>query len=416
VLRKSRLVSRSQAEARDQRLKVERQTEPDAQKPLADVHKARHKEFKRFVTDNVEPFAEQWDRDQRIPDSAISKLAQSGFLGCSLPPDYDGQGWDVVTFGLLNEAFGRGSSALTGVLTVQAMVSMALLKWGTTEQKRKWLPPVARGEMVTAFALTEPGAGSDLQSLATELTRNSDDFILNGTKRWISCAQFAAIFLVFGKLEQRPVACLVPRDTPGIRVEPITDLMGFRAAGLAQLHFENVEVPAANLVGKPGFALSHVAPVGLHYGRISTACSALALLRGCFEESIAHAAKRKIGNKTVGEMGMIRSLIARMGTDLEAARLLCHGACRAEDEHSPEAFEKTFMAKYFTSRAAVRAASDAVQIRGASGCHAASPTSRFYRDAKIMEIIEGTTQIHEDILGKIFVDQAGRFGKCRGEA
>jgi alkylation response protein AidB-like acyl-CoA dehydrogenase len=187
--------------------------------------------------------------------------------------------------------------------------------------------------------------------------------------------------------------------------------MGFRAAGLAQLHFENVKVPAANLVGKPGFALSHVAPVGLHYGRISTACSALGLLRGCFEESIAHAARRKIGDKTVGEMGMIRSLIARMGTDLEAARLLCHDACHSEDEHLPEVFEKSFMAKYFTSRAAVSAASDAVQIRGASGCHGSSPTSRFYRDAKIMEIIEGTTQIHEDVLGKMFVDQAGRLGK-----
>ena len=138
---------------------------------------------------------------------------------------------------------------------------------------------------------------------------------------------------------------------------------------------------------------------------------ALGLLRGCFEESIAYAATRKIGDNTVGDIGMIRSLIARMGTDLEAGSFLCHSACRAEDDHLPEAFEKTLMAKYFTSRAAVRAASDAVQIRGASGCHGSSPVSRYYRDAKIMEIIEGTTQIHEDILGKMFVDQAGRLGK-----
>ena len=133
------------------------------------------------------------------------------------------------------------------------------------------------------------------------------------------------------------MACVVPRDTPGLHVEPISDLMGFRAAGLAEVHFHDVEVPSANVVGKPGFALSHVAPVGLHYGRISTACSALGLLRGCFEESIAHATARKVGDKTVGEMGMIRSLIARMGADLEAGSLLCHNACRAEDEpcHSP---------------------------------------------------------------------------------
>lgn len=383
------------------------------QQLLTDSQKGKREEFKAFVTLNVDPFAEQWDRDQRIPDSVISRLAECGYLGCNLPPEYGGGGWDTVTFGLLNEAFGKGFSALTGVLTVQAMVSMALLKWGTAEQKSKWLPSLAKGEMVGAFALTEPGAGSAIRSLVTEFTQSSEGhpLILNGTKKWISCAQFAAVFLVFGTLGRRSVACLVPRETPGVRVEPMFDLMGFRAAGLAQLHFQDVVVPSANLIGKPGFALSHVAPVGLHYGRISTACSALGLLRGCFEESIAYAATRKIGDKIVGDMGMIRSLIARMGTDLEAGSSLCHNACRAEDEHLPEVFEKTLMAKYFTSRAAVRAASDAVQIRGALGCHGSSPVSRYYRDAKVMEIIEGTTQIHEEILGKIFVGQAGRFGK-----
>src|SRR2546421_7007057 len=377
---------------------------------LTDEQKAKHAEFKNLVSLNVQPFANELDREQRIPDSAISMLAKSGCLGCSLPKRYGGQGWDIVTFGLLNEAFGRGSSALTGVLTVQAMTSMALLKWGTVEQKRTWLPPLARGEIIGAFALTEPGGGSDLQSLATRFTESSTGFVLKGTKKWISCAQFAAVFLVFGTDGERSVACVVPRKTPGLHVEPISDLMGFRAAGLAELHFEDVEVPAANVVGRPGFALSHVAPVGLHYGRISTACSALRLLRGCLEESIAHAALRKIGDKNVGDIGMIRSLIARMGTELEAASLLCHTACRAEDDHRPEAFEKTLMAKYFTSRAVARAASDAVQIQGAAGCHGSSAVSRYYRDAKIMEIIEGTTQIHEDILGKIFVDQAGRCG------
>jgi alkylation response protein AidB-like acyl-CoA dehydrogenase len=185
-------------------------------------------------------------------------------------------------------------------------------------------------------------------------------------------------------------------------------MMGFRAAGLAELHFHDVKVSSANLIGKPGFALSHVAPVGLQYGRISTAWSALGLLRGCFEESIAYAATRKIGHNTVGDIGMIRSLIARMGTDLEAGSLLCHSACRSEDDHQAGAFEKTLIAKYFTSTAAVKAASDAVQIMGALGCHGSSSVSRYYRDAKIMEIIEGTTQIHEHILGGLFVAQAGK--------
>jgi len=335
-------------------------------------------------------------------------LAKEGYLGCSLPDECGGMGWDVVTFGLLNEAFGKGSSALTGFLTVQAMMSMALLKWGTPAQKRRWLPPLATGEIMGAFALTEPNAGSDTKSLATELIPKGDHYLLNGRKKWISCAQQAAVFLVFGKLEQQSVACLVPSESSGLRVEPIVDLMGFRAAGLGEIHFNNVEVSPDDFVGRRGFALSHVAPVGLQYGRISTACSGLGLLRGCLEESVEYAARRKIGNRTVGEIGMIQSLIARMSTDLEAGNLLCHYACKMQDQNLPEAFEKALKAKYFTSRAAVSAASNAVQIRGASGCHGSSAVSRYYRDAKIMEIIEGTTQIHEALLGKMLIDQAPR--------
>jgi alkylation response protein AidB-like acyl-CoA dehydrogenase len=375
---------------------------------LTQQHKAKYAEFKDFVAKSVQPDAEAWDHDQALPQSIINEVAKAGYLGCSLPTDFGGQGWDVVTFGLLNEACGRGSSSLTSVFTVQAMVSMALLKWGTAEQRTRWLPPLAKGDLLAAFALTEPNAGSALQSLATEFRKDSASsaLILDGTKQWITCGQLAGVFLVFGKLEQRSLACLVPRDAPGLRIEPIAGMMGFRAAGLARLVFDQVKVQPANVIGKAGFALSHVAPVGLQYGRISTACSALGLLRGCFEESIAYAAERRIADGSLGELGMVRSLIAGMGTDLEAGRLLCQDACRVESEHDPKAFEKVLIAKYFASRAAVQAAANAVQIRGASGCHASSAVSRYYRDSKIMEIIEGTTQIHEDLLGKIFVGQA----------
>jgi alkylation response protein AidB-like acyl-CoA dehydrogenase len=375
---------------------------------LPEDQEARHRAFKEFVSLNVEPFAEAWDREEQIPPQVISLLGEAGHLGVTVPRDYGGQGWNTVTFGWLNEAVGRGSSALTDVITCQAMVSMALLKWGTPDQKARWLPSLAKGETIGAFALTEPGAGSDTQALVTEYapTSNGGELSLNGHKKWISCAQFADIFLVFGVLGQRSVAGLVSRGSPGFSIEPIRGLLGFRAAGLAELHFENVRVPATNIVGKPGFGLSHVAAVGLHYGRISTACSGAGLVRGCLEESVSYAATRAIGAQTVGDLGMIRSLITRMGADSEAARLLCVSACQAEDDGRPEAFEKALTAKYFASRAAVRAASDAVQIRGASGCHSSSPVSRFYRDAKILEIIEGTTQIHEQLLGKILVDRA----------
>lgn len=369
---------------------------------------ARAAEFDGFAATQVKPFAAAWDRAEKIPQATLAALAQAGYLGASLPQEYGGMGWDIVTFGLLNQALGKASPSLTNVLTVQAMVSMALLKWGSVAQKQKWLPQLARGEIIGAFALTEPGAGSATQFLATELTQSvsGNGLILNGCKQWISCGQFAGLFLVIGKLGTYPTACLVPATAPGLEIEPIGGLMGFRAAGLAKLTFNRVTVPAGDVLGKPGFGLSHVAPVGLQYGRISTACSALGMLRGCFEESIAYAAQRKLGEKTLGHVGAIRALIANMGADFEAAGLLCYNACRAEQEHGPEAFEKVLLAKYFTSRAAVRAANDAVQIHGAAGCHESTAVAGYYRDAKITEIIEGTTQIHEELLGEIFVGQA----------
>jgi alkylation response protein AidB-like acyl-CoA dehydrogenase len=383
---------------------------------------AKYEEFQQFAAAKIERFAGEWDRAQQIPNEALSWLGRAGYLGACIPVEYGGQGWDTVTFGLLNEALGRCDSAITGIVTVQSMIATPLVKWGTSEQREQWLPPLARGQIIGAFALTEPEVGSDIQSLATVYrpSDREDVLILNGEKKWITCGQFADVFLVFGKLNQKPLACLVPRNSCGLEIEPIRDLMGFRAAGLARLHFNDVPVPAANVVGKPGFALSHVAPIGLQYGRISTACSALGLLRGCFEESTAHAASRRIAERRVGDLGMIQSLIAKMGSNLEAAGLLCWSACRAEDDGLPESFTRTFIAKYFTSRAAVQAAADAVQIKGASGCHESSPVARYYRSAKIMEIIEGTTQVHELVLGKTFVADAVRrqhlrHRKCEGE-
>ena len=383
---------------------------------LSEAQQARYATFKEYVSSKVEPFADDWEREQALPREALAQLAGSGYLGATLPAEYGGQGWDVVSFGLLNEAFGRGSPSLTSVLTVQSMAAMAIVRWGTREQKSHWLPRLAAGELIAAFALTEPGAGSSLQDLTTRFSREagSESLRLNGVKRWITCAQIAGVFLVFGKLEGQPIACIVPRDSPGLTIEPIRELMGFRAAGLATITFRDVAVPVANIVGKPGFGFSHVAPVGLHYGRLSTACHALGMLRGCVEESVVYASQRKVGEHTVGQFGMIRTLIARMAADLQAATLLCLSACRSEDEHAADAFEDALTAKYFASRAAVSAASDAVQIRGAAGCHESSPTSRYYRSSKITEIIEGTTQIHEELLGKMILGRSAMLLKSRG--
>ena len=376
---------------------------------LTDEQQSRQREFRDFVAQHVMPFAAEWDRTEKIPDATVKLIADAGYLGSTLPAKFGGQGWDTVTFGLLNEAFGRASVALTDLLTVQAMVSMSLLKWGSEEQKSRWLPALARGEIIGAFAMTEPGGGSDLQSLTTQFTEaGSGGYRLNGEKTWISYGQTAGLLLVISYAGSQPLACLIPRDAAGVKIEPITGMLGYRSAGLARIIFADVAIPAADVIGKPGVALSYIAPVGLQYGRISTACSALGLLRACFEEATARAAVRKTGSGTIGDLGTIRSMIARMGTDWHAAALLCLAACRATDERLPEAFTKALMAKYFTSSAAVRAASDAVQIWGAAGCHEDAPVSRYYRDAKILELIEGSTQIHEELLGRTFIEAAPR--------
>ena len=375
---------------------------------LTTEQRRRGGEFEAFAATHVAPHAAGWDVAQESPRSAIAALGRAGYLGAMLPTEQGGQGWDAVTFGLLNEALGRHDSAYTGFVTVHAMISMVLLKWGTAAQRRDWLPALARGEKIGAIALTEPAGGSDLQAMTTRFTRSGrgDELILSGEKKWISGGQLADVFLVFGKLEEKPVACLVSRESAGFEIEPTRNMLGFRAAGMARLRFHDVPVPETNIVGKPGFAFSHVAPLGLHFGRISTAWSALGLLRGCVEESAAYAATRGVGAQRIGDFGMIQSMLARMGADLAAANLLCWSASRAEDEHQPESFTQAMVAKYFASRAAVRAASDAIQIHGAAGCHESSPVARFFRSSKIMEMIEGTTQVHERILAQGFVAEA----------
>ncbi|HEY3757280.1 MAG TPA: acyl-CoA dehydrogenase family protein [Opitutaceae bacterium] len=371
---------------------------------LTPEQRERRDRCRAFAEQHVAPEAARWDREQQIPEATLRALGRDRWFGAAWPENLGGLGWDTVSFGLLHEAIGRHDSALAGFLTIQSMVGLAVNKWGSPGQKEQWLPRLARGETLASFALTEPAAGSDFAGFTTELVpRASGGYCLRGEKKWVSGSQSSDVFLVFARCEGQSAACLVPRGAPGFTVDPIRELMGFRAAGLGRLTFADVPVSSDAIVGRIGFAFSHVAPTGLHYGRLSTTCSALGLLRGCVEESARYASKRTIAGHPEADLGMIQTLLARPVADLEAAQCLCWSACAAEDRHSPDAYRQAFIAKYFTSRAAVRAASDAVQVHGAAGVHESSPVSRFYRAAKIMELIEGTTQIHEAVIAQELV-------------
>lgn len=375
---------------------------------LTTKQKAYYEQFLTFAQEHVEPYANQWDNSEKIPQDIIDKSAKAGFLGGALPVEYKGQGWDFVTYGLLNEAIGRFSISLSGLFNVHTMVAQTLLKWGTEEQKTRWLPALSTGKKIAALALTEPGAGSDLQMMETSYTEQGDYFLLNGKKQWITFGAAADVLLVFGKIEGKPVACLVEKDTPGLTITPIRGMLGFKASHLAILEFNNCVIPKENMVGKPNFALSYLAPYALEFGRISIAFASLGLLRGCLEICGSHVMERKAFNARLIDHGMISHFMADMGVDYEATAHLCIASCKAKDEHSPEATEKIMIAKYFASRAGARHSANAVQIMGAMGCNEDFSVSRFYRDSKTMEIVEGSNQIHQMILGSSFAKKARR--------
>lgn len=327
-------------------------------------------------------------------------MAERGYLGALLPEDAGGAGLDMITFGLLNEEIGRGCSSLRSLLTVHSMVSRTLFKWGSREQKQRWLSPLASGNVIAAFGLTEPLVGSDAQNVMTQATRDAGSFILNGRKKWITCGQIADLFLVFAQCEGKPSAFLVEKEQPGLQVTPIQGMLGTRASMLAELSLENCCIPKENLVGKIGFGISLVAGTALDYGRYSVAWGCVGIGQACQEASLKYTSERKQFGSYLKDQQLIQRLITGMIVDVKAARLLCYEAGSLKDNRDPRSVMQTVIAKYFAARMATRVAADAVQIHGANGCSGAFPVQRYLRDATIMEIIEGTTQLQEITIAK----------------
>jgi len=362
---------------------------------LTDAQKSRRAEFRAFVNAEVAPHADRYDREERIPAEAIRRLAERGYLGAVLPAEVGGAGMDAVTFGLLNEELGRGCSSLRSLLTVHSMVARTLLRWGSAEQRRRWLAPLGSGATVAAFALSEPDVGSDAGSVETEATLSGDSYVLKGRKKWISFGQVADLFLLFARTEERPAVFLVEAGTPGLRAEPITGMLGLRGSMLAELHLDGCRVPKENLVGRTGFGVTAITTSALEYGRYSVACGCVGIAQACLEACVGYAGERRQFGAYLQDHQLIGRLLTRMIANTKAARLLCYEAGRLLESGDPASLTATAVAKYFASTAAVQAAGDAVQIHGANGCSGDYPVQRLMRDAKIMEIIEGSTQILE---------------------
>lgn len=351
--------------------------------------------FRAFVDEEIAPYADQCDREERTPINLIQKLAQKGYLGAVVPKESGGSGIDMITFGLLNEELGRGCSSLRSLLTVHSMVAHALLKWGSRFQKEYWIPKLASGEVIAAFALSEPNVGSDAKSVETTAIISGDSYILNGQKKWITYGQVADIFLVFANCENKHSAFLVEKDTPGLTIKPIFGMLGVRASMLAELHLYNCQIPQENLVCRQGFGFSHVAASALDYGRYSVAWGCVGIAQACLEACIKYTSQRKQFGVYLKEHQLIRQMISEAIANIKAARLLCYQAGYLKETGNPKSIIEISIAKYFASTIVTKVANDAVQIHGGNGCSSEYPVQRYLRDAKIMEIIEGSTQIQQ---------------------
>jgi hypothetical protein len=366
---------------------------------------AYRKRCLEFVLGKIIPDRAAYERSAKIPAELISEIAAEKFLCSFLSNEYGGDSREMISYGILNEEFGVGSSSVRSLLTVHDMAAYSILKFGTAEQKKHWLPAMVRGEKIAAFCLSESESGSDAKSIKSKAELKNNQYVLNGKKKWITFGQIADLFLVFAKVEENPTVFIVDRNLPGIKVTPITGFIGVNASMLAEIEFNNVILPEASVLGKPGSAFAFIMPAGLALGRYSVACGCAGIIRGCLEASINYIQRREQFGKLLKEFQLIKKMITEMSVNYKAARLLCFNAGSLLENNDAKSITEVLAAKYFASKAAVKAASDAVQIHGALGCSADSPVQQYFRDAKIMEIIEGSSQIQEILIANNIISE-----------
>jgi alkylation response protein AidB-like acyl-CoA dehydrogenase len=356
--------------------------------------------FRRFVSEEIAPLADANDRDEQVPPGLIRKLAGAGFLGALVSTEFGGSGLDWPTFGLLNRELGRACTGVRSLVTVQSMVTQVLERQGNAEQRDAWLRPLAAGERIAGFALTEPEHGSDAAGIQTAVVPDGDVLRITGRKKWISFGRIADLFLVFGRLEGKLCALVVERDRPGLTVTPLTGILGARASMLAELRFDDCRVPAGHLVSRSGLGLPPVTFAALDTGRYSIAWGCVGMAEACLEAADRYARSREQFGRPIGEHQLIQALLADMITDIRAARLLCEQAGRLKAAEDRCAMRELLLAKYYAARMAVRVAARAVEIHGANGFSRACAVERFYRDAKIMETIEGSNQMMQVMIAR----------------
>lgn len=359
---------------------------------------------REFTDAEVVDRARENDRNEHFDLELVAKIAAQGYLGAIVPKEYGGAGLDYVTFGLVTEEIGRGCSAMRTVISVQtSLVCSAILKWGTEEQKQRYLPVLCSGEWLGCFGLTEPDTGSDAANQKTRATKIDGGWSITGNKMWISMGNHAKLAMVFAQtdpsLGHRGIACfLVETDLPGFSSQSIHHKLGLRGSDTASLSLDAVEVPDDALMGEVGDGFK-IAMSSLDSGRYSVAAGCVGVCQGSLEASVDYSKSREQFGRPIAAFQLVQAMLAEIRVSTEAARLLVLRAGHTKDKGRPSTIE-TSIAKWYATEAAVRCANTAIQVHGGSGYVDDHPVERYLRDVRVTTLYEGTSQIQQLIIGR----------------
>jgi alkylation response protein AidB-like acyl-CoA dehydrogenase len=365
-------------------------------------------EVRRFAENEIKPVASEYDRKEKYPHEVLDKAAENGMLGPNIPIEYGGAGYDTVDTMVIVEEMFAADPGVGLSLVSTAFGTENLIEFGTEEQKEKFLEPVARGEMITGAAISEPQAGSDVSSISTEAEKDGDEWVINGNKMWITNGTIADY--VVALVQTDPDAegryngfsqILIETDRDGFEAEKITGKMGIRASDTAELIFNDVRVPEENLVGTRGAGFLQQMQF-FDETRTAVAAQGVGIARGAAERALQYAEEREQFGREIGEFQAIQHKLSDMFTKIEAARLLTYKSAWAvdNDDDDTNLTKLASMAKEYASRIAVDVTNEAVQIHGGAGYVDDFDVERFYRDAKITQIYEGTTEIQKNIIAR----------------